>query len=87
MARQESESEDNSSASESEDELVKKKLTKNMDRRKHQRMWTLQEVTKLVDGICEFGVGHWTDIKRLSFASSAYRTPIDLRVPVFLQMV
>lgn len=84
---QESESEDNSSASESENDFIENKSTKNVDRRKRQRMWTLQEVTKLVDGICEFGVGHWTDIKRLSFASSAYRTPIDLRVPVFLQMV
>ncbi|KAL4340727.1 hypothetical protein GQ457_08G012180 [Hibiscus cannabinus] len=49
------------------------------DRRKHQRMWTLAEVIKLVDGIAQFGVGKWTDIKRLLFASSAYRTPVDLR--------
>ncbi|KAF5737544.1 TRF-like 8 putative isoform 1 [Tripterygium wilfordii] len=49
------------------------------DRRKHQRMWTLSEVMKLVDGISQYGVGRWTDIKRLLFASSAYRTPVDLR--------
>lgn len=60
-------------------------MTKSVDRRKHQRMWTVQEVTKLVDGICQFGVGHWTDIKRLSFASSAHRTPIDLRVLAFYE--
>jgi hypothetical protein len=43
-------------------------------------MWTPSEVIKLVDGISEYGVGRWTDIKRLLFATSAYRTPIDLRV-------
>lgn len=43
-------------------------------------MWTLTEVMNLVDGISEYGVGRWTDIKRLLFAASAYRTPIDLRV-------
>ncbi|XP_031381872.1 uncharacterized protein LOC116196340 isoform X1 [Punica granatum] len=75
----EPELEDDSSASESENIILGKKSTKSVDRRKHQRMWTVGEVTKLVDGICEFGVGHWTDIKRLSFAATAYRTPIDLR--------
>ncbi|XP_021288971.1 uncharacterized protein LOC110420115 isoform X3 [Herrania umbratica] len=68
------------SASESEDELEKSKRSKTAcDRRKHQRMWTLAEVIKLVDGIAQYGVGRWTDIKRLLFASSAYRTPVDLR--------
>lgn len=43
-------------------------------------MWTITEVMNLVDGISEYGVGRWTDIKRLLFSSSAYRTPIDLRV-------
>ncbi|KAJ7976940.1 Telomere repeat-binding protein 6 [Quillaja saponaria] len=28
------------------------------------RMWTPSEVIKLVDGISEYGVGRWTDIKR-----------------------
>jgi hypothetical protein len=59
---------------------VTKKRSKKHDRRKHQRMWTPSEVIKLVDGISEYGVGRWTDIKRLLFATSAYRTPIDLRV-------
>ncbi|KAK8546309.1 hypothetical protein V6N13_067530 [Hibiscus sabdariffa] len=68
------------SASESEDEQKRSKRSKMAcDRRKHQRMWTLAEVIKLVDGIAQFGVGKWTDIKRLLFASSAYRTPVDLR--------
>ncbi|XP_017977324.1 PREDICTED: uncharacterized protein LOC18597982 isoform X3 [Theobroma cacao] len=68
------------SASESEDEHKRSKRSKTAcDRRKHQRMWTLAEVIKLVDGIAQYGVGRWTDIKRLLFASSAYRTPVDLR--------
>ncbi|XWS66867.1 hypothetical protein CRYUN_Cryun05aG0237800 [Craigia yunnanensis] len=67
-------------ASESEDERKRTKRSKMAcDRRKHQRMWTLAEVIKLVDGIAQYGVGRWTDIKRLLFASSAYRTPVDLR--------
>ncbi|XP_015870560.3 uncharacterized protein LOC107407763 isoform X1 [Ziziphus jujuba] len=65
--------------SESEDDSVTKRRCKSHDRRKHQRMWTLTEVMNLVDGISEYGVGRWTDIKRLLFAASAYRTPIDLR--------
>ncbi|XP_022745979.1 uncharacterized protein LOC111296147 isoform X3 [Durio zibethinus] len=68
------------SASESEDQHKRTKRSKTAcDRRKHQTMWTLAEVIKLVDGIAQYGVGRWTDIKRLLFASSAYRTPVDLR--------
>ena len=79
---QELESDCELSASESEDERKRTKRSKTAcDRRKHQRMWTLAEVIKLVDGIAQYGVGRWTDIKRLLFASSAYRTPVDLRVP------
>ena len=66
--------------SESEDDRMIRKRSDKHDRRKHQRMWTVMEVTRLVDGISEYGVGRWTDIKRLLFATSAYRTPIDLRV-------
>ncbi|XP_062117262.1 telomere repeat-binding protein 2 [Humulus lupulus] len=66
--------------SDSDDDRVKKrKRSEKHDRRKHQRMWTITEVTKLVDGISEYGVGRWTDIKRFLFTTSAYRTPIDLR--------
>ncbi|KAM1801022.1 hypothetical protein FF1_032477 [Malus domestica] len=42
-------------------------------------MWTASEVTTLVDSISQYGVGQWTDIKRLLFASSPYCTPLDLR--------
>lgn len=74
------ESDEQPITSESEDDHVPKKRSRKHDRRKHQRMWTLSEVTTLVDGISEYGVGRWTDIKRVLFSSSAYRTPIDLRV-------
>ena len=59
---------------------MKAKKSRKNDRRKHQRMWTLSEVNKLVDGISDYGVGRWTDIKRVLFPFSSYRTPIDLRV-------
>ncbi|KAG4959552.1 hypothetical protein JHK87_036185 [Glycine soja] len=65
--------------SESEDECSTSKRSRRKDRRKHQKMWTLPEVLKLVEGISEYGVGRWTDIKRFLFSSSSYRTPIDLR--------
>ncbi|PON60344.1 GAMYB transcription factor [Parasponia andersonii] len=68
-----------SDSDDDDDHRVKRKRSDKHDRRKHQRMWTISEVNKLVDGISEYGVGRWTDIKRLLFTSSAYRTPIDLR--------
>ncbi|KAJ8899852.1 hypothetical protein K2173_019555 [Erythroxylum novogranatense] len=70
---------DELTASESEDNLIKRRSKKGDDRRKHQRMWTLSEVTNLIDGIAQCGTGRWTDIKNLLFSSSAYRTPVDLR--------
>lgn len=74
------ESDDVITSSESEDCcLTVKRSNKGGDRRKHQRMWTLAEVMKLIDGISQYGVGKWTDIKKLMFSSSVYRTPIDLR--------
>ncbi|XP_047174866.1 uncharacterized protein LOC124842431 isoform X1 [Vigna umbellata] len=65
--------------SESEDGCSTTKRSRRKDRRKHQKMWTLPEVLKLVEGISEYGVGRWTDIKKFLFSSSSYRTPIDLR--------
>ncbi|KAF2289915.1 hypothetical protein GH714_039163 [Hevea brasiliensis] len=74
------ESDDEHNASESEDDRAKRrKSKKSADRRKHQRMWTLSEVMKLIDGIAQYGTGRWTDIKKLLFSSYAYRTPVDLR--------
>ncbi|XP_020093796.1 uncharacterized protein LOC109713918 isoform X2 [Ananas comosus] len=48
-------------------------------RRKHHRQWTLSEVIKLVDGVSQYGVGRWTEIKRLLFSASTYRTSVDLK--------
>jgi len=48
-------------------------------RRKHHRSWTLHEVVKLVEGVSHFGVGRWSDIKKLAFSSSVYRTSVDLK--------
>ncbi|KDO48057.1 hypothetical protein CISIN_1g011420mg [Citrus sinensis] len=73
------ESDDDIFSSDSDDDRVRKRKSKIDDRRKNQRMWTLSEVMKLIDGISQFGVGKWTDIKRLLFSSSSHRTPIDLR--------
>ncbi|KAK9290317.1 hypothetical protein L1049_008484 [Liquidambar formosana] len=73
-------SDEESSPEESEDDSETTiRSEKGVDRRKHQRLWTLSEVIKLVDGVSHYGVGRWTDIKRLLFSSSAYRTPVDLR--------
>lgn len=43
-------------------------------------MWTIAEVRDLIDGVSQYGVGKWTEIKKLLFSSSAHRTPVDLKV-------
>ncbi|CAN6936996.1 unnamed protein product [Brassica oleracea] len=48
-------------------------------RRKHHRAWTLSEVTQLVEGVAKYGAGKWSEIKKLSFSSHSYRTPVDLK--------
>ncbi|XP_022143738.1 uncharacterized protein LOC111013581 isoform X2 [Momordica charantia] len=72
-------SEEESSATECKIVYSSAKRCKKHDRRKHQKMWTLTEVMRLVDGIAEYGTGRWTHIKKHLFATSPYRTPIDLR--------
>nr|KYP66997.1 Telomere-binding protein 1 [Cajanus cajan] len=79
LKKEELEYDEESFPSESEDGCSTTKRSRRNDRRKHQKMWTLPEVMKLVEGISEYGVGRWTDIKRFLFSSSSYRTPIDLR--------
>ncbi|XP_019100469.1 PREDICTED: uncharacterized protein LOC104782120 isoform X4 [Camelina sativa] len=71
---------DHLTSSESEDDIsVTKTSRTRSDRRKHQRMWTVDEVMTLVDGISHFGVGKWTDIKNNFFHSATHRTPVDIR--------
>uniref|UniRef100_A0A1D1Y2X0 Telomere repeat-binding protein 6 n=1 Tax=Anthurium amnicola TaxID=1678845 RepID=A0A1D1Y2X0_9ARAE len=71
------------SISENEDDVLDFSPTAQSDkcgvRRKHHRSWTLSEVTKLIEGVSRYGVGRWTEIKRLLFSSSAYRTSVDLK--------
>ncbi|XP_043701133.1 uncharacterized protein LOC122651699 isoform X2 [Telopea speciosissima] len=63
----------------SDDSVTIIKTVKSGMRRKHHRLWTLSEVLKLIDGVSRYGVGRWTEIKRLLFSSSAYRTSVDLK--------
>ncbi|KAF5937703.1 hypothetical protein HYC85_025209 [Camellia sinensis] len=56
------------------------KTQKGKSRRKHHMYWSLSEVSKLVEGVSVYGVGRWTEIKRLLFHSSANRTSVDLKV-------
>ncbi|KAJ0262189.1 TRF-like 8 [Hirschfeldia incana] len=74
-------SDDSITSSESEDDISVSTIKSKSrgDRRKHQRMWTIDEVVKLLDGISHFGLGKWTDIKNFFFHSSSYRTPVDIR--------
>lgn len=53
---------------------------KGRSRRKHHMLWTLSEVMKLIEGVSQYGVGRWTEIKRLLFSSSTHRTSVDLKV-------
>lgn len=55
-------------------------------RRKHHRAWTLSEVTQLVEGVAKYGAGKWSEIKKLSFSSHSYRTPVDLKVIQLLNL-
>ena len=64
----------------SDDSIETFRQKKNSSRRKNHRQWTLSEITKLIEGVSKCGVGKWTDIKRLSFANSTYRTSVDLKV-------
>ncbi|KAK6926751.1 hypothetical protein RJ641_008470 [Dillenia turbinata] len=67
----------------SEDDCVTKvTCEKGRSRRKHHRLWTLSEVLKLIEGVSKYGVGRWTDIKRMLFATSAHRTSVDLKKPL-----
>ncbi|KAH0746826.1 hypothetical protein KY285_008483 [Solanum tuberosum] len=47
--------------------------------RKHNKYWSTTEVLKLVEGVSTYGVGRWSDIKRMFFQSSVHRSPADLK--------
>ncbi|GAB2290251.1 btaf1 RNA polymerase II, B-TFIID transcription factor-associated, 170kDa [Dionaea muscipula] len=59
----------------------KKRISeKTSDRRKRNKLWSLPEVVKLVEGISQFGVGKWIAIRRTFFSSSSYSTSLDIRI-------
>lgn len=65
----------------SEDDCDARRTThKGRSRRKHHMLWTLAEVMKLIEGISRYGVGRWTEIKRVLFSTSTHRTSVDLKV-------
>ncbi|XP_049378805.1 uncharacterized protein LOC125843678 isoform X1 [Solanum stenotomum] len=47
--------------------------------RKHNKYWSTTEVLKLVEGVSKYGVGRWSDIKRMFFQTSVHRSPADLK--------
>lgn len=63
----------------SDDSMMAMPTPKGGMRRKHHRPWTLNEVIKLVEGVSRYGVGRWSEIKRLAFANCPYRTSVDLK--------
>ncbi|KAF6167794.1 hypothetical protein GIB67_027572 [Kingdonia uniflora] len=72
------------SSSESSDDtsdvsFTVRKSGKRESRRKTQKLWNLPEVIKLINGVSEYGVGRWTDIKNVLFVSSDHRTSVDLK--------
>ncbi|KAG6476164.1 hypothetical protein ZIOFF_065400 [Zingiber officinale] len=48
--------------------------------KKHNKIWTLTEVIKLIEGVSHCGVGRWIEIKKYSFPAFAFRNSIDLKV-------
>ncbi|XP_010498099.1 PREDICTED: uncharacterized protein LOC104775857 [Camelina sativa] len=75
----ESENLDSSGESSDENNRVDLPITQSGIRRKHHRAWTFTEVEKLVEGVTKYGVGKWSEIKKVLFSSFVYRTPVDLK--------
>ncbi|KAI4304691.1 hypothetical protein MLD38_040166 [Melastoma candidum] len=62
-----------------EEPMAGSSMQKGMRRRKHYISWTLSEVMRLIEGVSYLGVGKWSKIKRLLFATSKHRTSVDLK--------
>jgi len=69
-----------SSGDSSDDNFVDAPITQSASGRKLHRAWTISEVEKLVEGVSKYGVGKWTEIKKLSFSPYTHRTTVDLKV-------
>uniref|UniRef100_A0A0V0IKT8 Putative ovule protein n=1 Tax=Solanum chacoense TaxID=4108 RepID=A0A0V0IKT8_SOLCH len=71
---------DQSSDNSSEDDWTIGSETRGTNQdRKHNKYWSTTEVLKLVEGVSKYGVGRWSDIKRMFFQSSVHRSPADLK--------
>ncbi|CAN4119291.1 unnamed protein product [Withania somnifera] len=71
---------DPSSDNTSEDDwTIGRKTQGTYQDRKHNKYWSLHEVLKLVEGVSKYGVGRWSDIKKMFFQSSVRRSPADLK--------
>ncbi|CAN4120269.1 unnamed protein product [Withania somnifera] len=71
---------DMSSDNTSEDDCTIGSKTRGVYRdRKHSKFWSICEVLKLVEGVSEYGVGRWSDIKKIFFQSSVRHSPADLK--------
>lgn len=68
------------SESEEDDSEMLMRSVASGNQRKHHKVWSVSEVKKLIDGVAHCGVGKWTHIKKLLFASSVHRTSVDLKV-------
>ncbi|AEE29593.1 TRF-like 3 [Arabidopsis thaliana] len=68
-----------SSGDSSDDNFVDAPITQSASGRKLHRAWTISEVEKLVEGVSKYGVGKWTEIKKLSFSPYTHRTTVDLK--------
>ncbi|KAI4386062.1 hypothetical protein MLD38_004030 [Melastoma candidum] len=62
-----------------EEPVTTSPIQKGTRRRKHHISWTLSEVMRLIEGVSHLGVGRWSKIKRLLFATSKHRTSVDLK--------
>lgn len=72
---------DQSTDSSSEDDWTIGSETRGTNQdRKHNKYWSTTEVLKLVEGVSKYGVGRWSDIKKMFFQSSVHRSPADLKV-------
>ncbi|MCD7446692.1 hypothetical protein HAX54_014463 [Datura stramonium] len=71
---------DQSSDNTSEDDWTIRSETRGTNQdRKHNKYWSTPEVLKLVEGVSKYGVGRWSDIKKMFFQSSMHRSPADLK--------
>lgn len=63
----------------SEHDCNEEKMNNTHTRRKHHNYWSVSEVQNLIEGVSVYGVGKWTEIKKLMFNSSPKRTSVDLK--------